>query len=91
MPDRNNNHRDCGNYAPVDAAKGVCHRTKEIIPADDSACAAFAALPKCAACSNYLPSEKDGLTGVCKASKNGFMAYAGMAAVTCENYSRTGG
>ena len=39
-------HRDCRNFAPVDVAKGICHRTKNMVPADGDQCEECVATPK---------------------------------------------
>jgi 4-hydroxyphenylacetate decarboxylase small subunit len=81
------NHRDCRNYAPVDVTKGICHRTKELVPADAPQCAEFLLMPKCGNCSKFLPSSTPEL-GACAASTQDpkFFAYPDMVAVTCGHY-----
>ena len=39
-------HRDCRNFAPVDVAKGICHRTKNMVPADGDRCEECVATPR---------------------------------------------
>lgn len=80
-------HRDCRNFAPVDVAKGVCHRTKLGVAADGARCEQFVRLAKCRHCRNYLPDAGTAGVGVCAVSKNQFLAYADMTAVTCEQYT----
>jgi len=75
-------HRNCSFYAPVDAAKGICHKTKQEIAADAACCPQFSPAPKCGNCKNYVP-DANPLTGVCKASEPGFFAYSGMSASSC--------
>ncbi len=79
-------HRDCQNFAPVDVVKGICHRTKEMTPADRDACAACSPVAKCRRCLNYLPDAPSGDLGSCDASPAKFFAYAEMVAVTCEHF-----
>ncbi len=76
-------HMDCRNYAPVDAAKGICHRTKQLVVADDHRCDAFTKLPKCKHCEHYL-AGKELYTGICRAVKDTPMTYPDLAAVTCD-------
>jgi 4-hydroxyphenylacetate decarboxylase small subunit len=79
-------HRDCRNFAPVDVTRGICHRTKELVGADDDACPEFQLLPKCAHCAAYV--SRDAAMGECSAPAAGpaFFAYPDMAAVTCVHY-----
>ncbi|MFA5162388.1 MAG: 4-hydroxyphenylacetate decarboxylase small subunit [Elusimicrobiales bacterium] len=76
-------HRNCGYYAPVDVTKGICHKTKQEVAADAQSCPQFSPAPRCGNCKLYAPG-KDPLTGECKASANGFFAYAGMSARECK-------
>lgn len=84
---RSSAHRNCSFYAPVDAAKGICHKTKQLVQADSAACKSFAAALKCSNCKNYAADAANPLTGVCKAAKDGFFAYADMSAGTCKTYA----
>jgi len=86
--DKNLAHRDCQYYAPVDAAKGICHQTKQQVSADAAACAQCAQAPKCSNCKHYAPGADDSFTGVCRADKAGFFAYADMSAGQCKTYAR---
>jgi 4-hydroxyphenylacetate decarboxylase small subunit len=79
-------HRDCRNYTPVDVAKGICHRTKDLVVADGDRCEQFQLLPRCRHCLNYIVDAQAMGVGICKASKNRFLAYGDMTAVTCEQY-----
>lgn len=80
-------HRDCRNYAPVDAAKGVCHRTKDRLNADGERCPAFEAMAKCGLCTHYTVEKGAQGLGLCRMSPMQFLAYADMAAATCGHYS----
>jgi 4-hydroxyphenylacetate decarboxylase small subunit len=79
----NSKHLHCRNYAPVDVVKGICHRTKETLLADDGACPAFDRLPRCGECRLYSPGAEERL-GICGASPERPMTYPDLAAVTCE-------
>jgi len=80
-------HRDCRNYAPVDVVKGICHRTKEMVNADESSCEDFDPIPKCKLCQHFaLDNGNDSGTGTCKVSDDGFMAYGDMVALTCKQF-----
>jgi 4-hydroxyphenylacetate decarboxylase small subunit len=79
-------HRDCRNYVPLDAAKGLCRIRNEMIPADERICEQFRRLPRCRCCRHYRPDEARSQTGVCGRSLNNFMAYADMTASTCKDF-----
>lgn len=80
-------YRDAVNYAPIDVVKGIDLLTKEIVMADDEAPADYERKAKCKYCKKFTFSD-DGNTGQCQASKNMFIAYPDMFAVTCENYDK---
>jgi len=80
-------HSHCRNYAPVDVVKGICHRTKETILADDPACPSFDRLPRCAECRQFSFGQSPGKTeyvGTCGATPDRPMTYPDLTAVTCE-------
>ena len=82
------NHRDCRNFAAIDVSKGICHRTKELVPADGEPCTECVPLRKCSNCLEF--SATPGLIemGVCGASRTEpkFFAYPDMVATTCGMY-----
>ncbi len=80
-------HRYCRNYAPVDVAKGICHKSKELITADGEPCQHFEKMPKCMHCLNYRAEEKKPRQGICEASPHAFIAYEDMVAVTCLSFT----
>lgn len=77
-------HMDCRNFAAIDAAKGICHRTKELIPADGDRCEHFVAVPKCGFCSHFAAGEQ--YLGACNAVSTRPIAYPDLIAVTCEMF-----
>jgi len=79
-------HRDCRNYAPLDVVKGICHRTKDVVGADDVHCDHFDRLPRCRHCSLFEIDSPSPL-GLCGASRSKPMAYPEMVAVTCESFA----
>lgn len=81
-------HRDCRNYAPLDVAKGLCHRSKELVPADGEACPEFTLMPKCGNCAQFKPSAERQELGTCLASDQEpkFFTYPDLAAVTCAQH-----
>lgn len=81
-------HRDCMNFAPIDVAKGICHITKKIVPADAEQCNAFERIAKCKYCQNFQADKEKVEIGVCTVSTHvpTFPAYPDMVATTCEMY-----
>jgi 4-hydroxyphenylacetate decarboxylase small subunit len=82
-------HRDCRNFAPLDVVKGLCHRTKGRVLADDPACVDRSPLPRCAHCARFEPDAASAL-GVCAAAPTRPMAYPDMVAVTCGQFAWRG-
>ncbi len=80
-------HLDCRNFAPVDVAKGICHRTKDLVMADTEACEHFARTAKCKFCRAFEPH--DAFLGTCTAVPTRPMAYPDLAAVTCPHFVAT--
>ncbi len=40
-------HSDCMNFCAVDATKGICRLSKQMINLDDAACPEIKVMPKC--------------------------------------------
>jgi len=80
-------HMDCRNYAPVDVAKGICHRTKELVAADGDRCEHSVPMPCCKLCAHFT-STADYL-GTCSAVATKPMTYPDLIAVTCEMFAAT--
>ncbi len=78
-------HFDCRNCAPVDVAKGICHRTKELVPADGDHCERFIATQKCKFCSHYSAGLEP-FIGMCEAVPSKPMTYPDLIAVTCADF-----
>jgi len=87
MHDAALSHRDCLNYAPIDAAQGLCRNGEAVTAADGEPCARFSRLPRCRWCVQYRCDPKKAHIGTCAASRNGFMAYADMTAKTCAQFA----
>lgn len=79
-------HRYCRNYAPVDVAKGLCHKSRELITADGESCPNFERMPRCLFCLNYRADESKPRLGICQVSTRAFPAYEDMVAVTCQSF-----
>lgn len=78
---------DCRNYAPVDVAKGICHRSKQTVLADDPNCEFFEPTQKCKFCAHYVPSQEEQM-GLCGAVPNKPWTYPELITVTCEWFAR---
>ncbi len=78
-------HFDCRNYAPVDVAKGICHRTKELVLADGDHCEHFAPTQKCKFCAHYSAGAEQ-FIGICNAVPEKPMTYPDLITVTCEQF-----
>ncbi len=83
--ENNLKHMDCRNYAPVDVMKGICHRTKELVFADDTHCEHFIAIHKCKFCRYFTTTGQ--YLGVCSAVPTSPITYPDLIAVTCENFA----
>ncbi len=79
-------HWDCRNYAPVDVAKGICHRTKDLVLADGDHCEHFTATQKCKFCSHYIAGV-DPFIGICDAATAKPMTYPDLITVTCGHFA----
>jgi 4-hydroxyphenylacetate decarboxylase small subunit len=84
MPEARN-HFDCRNFAPVDVTKGICHRTKDPVPADEAGCDSFTVMPRCKNCASFETDAKP-YRGYCTAEPGRPMTYPDLNAVTCEMY-----
>ncbi len=80
-------HMDCRNFAAVDVAKGICHRTKEVVLADGEHCEHWAPVPKCKFCEHFASGED--YLGVCNAVASKPITYPDLIAVTCEMFTAT--
>lgn len=85
MEKMNGKHDDCRNFAPVDAAKGICRKTNTMIFTDTDVCDAMEIMPKCKNCSNFQDADKDNI-GTCIGLKKHGWTYGELIAVTCEGY-----
>jgi len=65
--------------------KGICHRTKERLLADDDACEACDERPRCGRCRHYRATDEQ--LGVCGADPTAPLAYAALAASQCDDFA----
>ncbi len=76
---------DCRDFCSIDVAKGICHKTQEVVLIDSTACSEYVQLPKCKFCAHYSTGDQEGI-GVCNAEVGHPWAYPEMIAVTCEMF-----
>ena len=77
-------HMDCRNFAALDVAQGICHRTKELVLADGERCEHCVAMPKCKFCAHFAETEQ--YLGLCNAIRNKPVTYPDLIAVTCDMF-----
>jgi len=77
-------HMDCRNFAPLDVAKGICHRTKELVLADGDHCEHCVPIRKCRLCAHF--GSTDQYLGICNAVPGKPMTYPDLITVTCEMF-----
>ena len=78
-------HNDCKNFCFIDAAKGICRVSNEMIFNDTEICENFHETNKCKNCSNFKDVNKDNV-GNCVGFKKEAWTYSELNAVTCEGY-----
>ena len=78
---------DCRNFVAVDVAKGICHRTKDVVLGDEVRCEHFVAIPKCKLCAHFRVTGES--LGACHAVPHKPMTYPDLLAVTCEMFAET--
>ncbi len=79
------NHKDCFNFAPLDVAKGVCHRTKGIVLADAESCELCETAPRCKFCVHFRQGAEP-YVGICEAAPLMPMTYPDLSGVTCQSF-----
>ncbi len=79
-------HMDCRNYAPVDVAKGICHRRKELLLGDEDHCEHFVATQKCKFCDHFIAGPQH--LGTCDATPTRPMTHPELITVTCPDFIR---
>jgi 4-hydroxyphenylacetate decarboxylase small subunit len=81
-------HDDCKNFIPIDAAKGLCAWTNEMIAIDSECCPKYDALPKCKNCKSFTDATKDGLGTCVGLEDKSFWSYGEMPAVNCQGWNQ---
>lgn len=49
------------NFCAVDATKGICRLSKQMINLDDAACPEIKVMPKCKNCKNFVEANDEGI------------------------------
>ncbi len=80
---------DCRNFAAVDVAKGICHRSKDLVLADAEQCEHFVAIRKCKFCDHFVAGGQ--YLGTCSAVPQKPMTYPDLITVTCEMFTAISG
>lgn len=75
-------HDDCLNFCSIDATKGICRLTKQLLEIDTEVCSQFALAPKCNSCTHFQDADEKGI-GVCKGLTKEDWVYGSLNAVTC--------
>lgn len=83
----NMKHSDCSNFCPIDAAKGICRLTNEMIFIDTDLCSHFDEISKCKNCTKFLNPDKDGI-GTCVGFKKETWSPSELKSTLCEKYER---
>lgn len=81
-------HGDCKFFIELDCEKGMCGRTKGIVPLDGEgslACPNFLAMEKCGNCKNFSNPDKYGV-GTCTGFAKENWAYATCGGAFCPKY-----
>jgi 4-hydroxyphenylacetate decarboxylase small subunit len=86
MSENKQRHCDCRNYAHVDVVKGICHRSKNLVAADDAQCPNFVALSKCKNCTHFSTAQEE-FMGVCNAEAAKPWTYPDLIAINCKQYN----
>lgn len=78
-------HSDCMNFCAIDATKGICRLSKQMISLDDEACKEIKIMPKCKNCKNFVDCNDEGI-GKCTGLDNEDWVYSTLNAITCEGH-----
>lgn len=78
-------HNDCLNFCSIDANKGICRVTKNLIYIDTDTCSKFDLAPKCNNCENFHNADENGI-GICKGLSKEDWVYGSLNAVTCNGH-----
>ncbi|WP_252229679.1 4-hydroxyphenylacetate decarboxylase small subunit [Clostridium sp. ZBS15] len=85
MANENMKHNDCLNFSSIDAAKGICRISNQMIFIDTPICNNFNEAHKCRNCTNFKNPDKDNM-GTCTGLKIEAWTFGDLSAATCEGY-----
>ena len=78
-------HNECLNFASVDAAKGICRVSGEVVFIDSDSCTYFEKLPKCMHC-KFFENQDNNHIGTCKGLDQEAWTFGDLTATTCKGY-----
>ena len=79
------NHTDCGNFIPIDVAKGFCNMLKGNVVVDSPVCNRFEQVAKCRVCTRFAFPDEKGI-GKCGGFCDESWTFAELKAVNCEKF-----
>lgn len=85
MENESMNHSDCVNFAPVDALKGICRCSNNLILIDTPVCENFKETCKCKNCINFKDPDSNNI-GICVGLNKDAWTSGELYAVTCGGY-----
>jgi len=78
-------HNDCLNCSPIDAAKGICRITNEMVNIDSEVCNRFELVPKCKNCQYFKERKEDNL-GTCTGLEKEDWTFGDLNSITCKGH-----
>ena len=78
-------HNDCLNFCSIDAAKGMCRITKQLINIDSDICEGLVLAPKCNNCKHFNNPDEKGI-GICSGLSKEDWTFGSLSAVTCKGH-----
>lgn len=78
-------HNDCLNFSTIDATKGICRITKQLINIDSETCSNLALMPKCKNCINFEKPDEKGI-GTCIGLEKEDWTFESLNAITCKGH-----
>lgn len=75
-------HNDCLNFCSIDAAKGMCRLTKQVVNIDSDTCGSLVLAPKCNNCRHFDNPDDKGI-GMCSGLSKENWTFGSLNAITC--------
>jgi 4-hydroxyphenylacetate decarboxylase small subunit len=79
-------HNDCLYFCSIDAAKGICRITKQLLYLDGDTCDHLVLAPKCNNCEHFHNGDENNL-GICRGLAKDDWVYGSLSAATCTAYT----